>query len=32
MRYAAYLATLDQEQATASDYANTISDLRVLID
>lgn len=31
-RFAAYLATLDQEQATASDYANTIRELRPLID
>jgi hypothetical protein len=32
MRFAAYLATLDQEQATASDYADTIRDLRAVID
>lgn len=32
VRFAAYLATLDQEQATARDYADTISDLRAVID
>ena len=32
VRFAAYLATLDQEQATASGYADTISDLRALVD
>ncbi|HUA46706.1 MAG TPA: hypothetical protein VMA77_15850 [Solirubrobacteraceae bacterium] len=31
-RFAAYLATLDQEQAAASGYADTISDLRAVID
>jgi len=31
-RFVAYLATLDQEQASAKDYADTIRDLRALID
>lgn len=32
VRCAAYLAVLDQEQATASDYADTVRDLRAVID